>query len=752
MERPALAAPLLLLLLLLACPAGAQEGLPPRSGGACLFESGNTATSAPTGRSPAALTASWFFRVDVPWVQSYPALSYVDALGQRAIAFGAQHRPWVLVGHDKEAATRAVSDGHFRPGTGEWYHAAFTWNSSDGYAAIYENGQLVGSGHQYKGLVLPAGGRFVFPAEVWDERLFGHADEVTVWGVALSASEVAAVSRGSESVRPASRLLHWSCDDIDAAGAIADDASGVPATVAHTSGSLKVPSTLLMGVDSNMSVVVVRPDAETLLGLPVGTRVLSLPARGRLWADGVDVRAGDVLAVRASYVPDEDGGMRGPVAFATSFAGAVVLVPNTPPAPSSFQTPVVEGSSVAVHAAYYTADIDAPPANLTSIDAQGDRLAAYVTRLPRTGRVLQYSGRGAGDVIRTAPAALTDPGLRFVYEPGEDTADSVDAVQLVVGDALANSTPVERSFRVLPTLRPPTPQNTSALTGTGRVARVVLPVKYNYKSEGRLLATLPRDGRLTDPATGRPLASLSSVRLYQWAAEVAGYSSKWDDEHGPGRVLGQIDAYPAYGSVPGTWSFNRSDPAVLEFIHVRYPTPVVVAGVATYEVRDVDSVVKIEQLSADGLSWEVLFTRQRRNASSPLSAARRALAFSPALAPGRSRHAVRDIRVWFGYSRNEWPLVDAIKLVGDVNVSVAVLPPGDAVLYTASSRPSAHEDEFDVYSALTPAIGQRVGELFATPPPARVRVLICAIDGAATAPPLVAVTLAAVALALGLAH
>eukprot|EP00727_Mastigamoeba_balamuthi_P011615 m51a1_g7076 hypothetical protein (758) ;mRNA; f:218956-221921 len=739
--------------------APARAAAMSRAGGACLFESGNTATSAATKSPIAALTASWFFRVDVPWSQLYPILSYTNSSGHQQIAFGAQHKPWVFIHQDEEAATYPFNDedGFFALGTGEWHHAAFTWNSSDGYAAIYENGKLIGSGHQYKGLVLPAGGRFLFPTEMWDERLFGHADEVTVWGVALSASEVAAVSRGSASVRPASRLLHWSCDDIDDAAAIADDASGAPATVTRSASApkvpaglltLKVPSTLLMGVDSNASVVAVRPDAETPLGLPVGTRVLSLPAEGELRSAGAAVAAGAVLASPASYVPA--GRLSQAVRFATSFAGAVVLVPNAPPAPLAYETPVADYESVVAHAAYFTADAGSPgTATLTSIDAQGDRLAAWVAALPQTGRVLQYNDAGTGAAITAVPAGLTDPGLRFVYVPDEGSAGQVDSVLLVVGDALANSTAVRRTFRVMPTVNPPTPLNATATTGADRRATINVTVRYNYRNEGRMLATLPRYGSLADPATGGALASLSSVALYQWAATVVDFSSKWSDKSGPEQVLGEVSAYPAYGDLPGTWSFNQSDPAVHEFVHVRYPTPVFVTNVITYEVEDVDSVIKIEQLSADGKSWEVLFSRPQRTAPSPLSGLRKALAYNPTLsAPaGAARHAVRDIRVWFGYSQNEWPLIDAIKLVGTVEMPVVELPASNSVLYTAGTGTGASSDAFEVYSEMTPAIQARIDALFATPAPAKVSVTIGqTTDGVASVAPLAALVVAAIAV------
>eukprot|EP00727_Mastigamoeba_balamuthi_P003893 m51a1_g13500 hypothetical protein (103) ;mRNA; f:1213-1669 len=86
-----------------------------------------------------------------------------------------------------------------------------------------------------------------------------------------------------------------------------------------------------------------------------------------------------------------------------SFTGVVMLVPNALPAPLAYEMPVANYESVVAHAAYFMADAGSTgTATLTSIDAQGDRLAAW-----------------------------------FVYVSNEGLARHVDSVLLVVGDALA---------------------------------------------------------------------------------------------------------------------------------------------------------------------------------------------------------------------------------------------------------------------------------------------------------------------------
>eukprot|EP00727_Mastigamoeba_balamuthi_P001421 m51a1_g11276 hypothetical protein (743) ;mRNA; f:7210-9629 len=687
--------------------------MPARSGRSCVFEGpGSLVSSAPYAHPISELSAAWWFRPDVSWRDVFPALTYRNATHD-FLTFASEHVAWVYL-LKEDARTRYGTPEAFVPSAGVWRHAAFTWDSSDGSVAFYADGAPAGRNATSRGLVLPAGGRFDFPDTVWGQRHFGHVDEVAAWSVALTPGDVAQLAAGSTRVRPQDRVLHWSCDD-GSATEVADDAAGQPARPwASFAGSLKAPSTCPL-VDVGLSVLRVRrqPRSRTDLGLPAGTRVLSLPSLGALeTSSGSAVGAGDAPESVVYVAPDE--GLVRETAFNTSYA-AVVLAPNHAPLPRSRNATVHDYGRAVLRAALFDKDAGPTATDLVQEDGDGDVLAVWVTRLPQAGSLRQYLNEThLGEPIASVPALLADPLMRYVYVAAPGTAGSVVSCCL------------------LRCPRPPTPANVSAVVGPSGTVAIDLPVLYAYGGQESLFVSAPARGALLGGEGGGAelVARTRAVDVHQFAAEVVDFSSEWDNMFAAREVLGAPSVYPAYGNIPGAWAFGDTSNRT-EWVHLRFDRAVVVTGLTVYETYDGQSVVAVRQLAANGRDWETLFSRAGRTGPAP----REAVAFAPPIAQVAEPHAVRDIRVEFRYVLGEWPEIDAVALRGTAQMALAEVPRSRRVVYRAQRRPGTGADSFRVLSAATPELLDRLAYNYFTPAEATVTVSIPDLpdDSSATA-------------------
>lgn len=132
-------------------------------------------------------------------------------------AEGALNR-W-FVGYWTGSAWRTASDSITAP-TGSWVHLGGVYEGGTGTAAIklYRDGALAASATPATANVASAAGKDLYIARSWHNPGLGGASfingriaEVGVWNVALSAAEVASLSKrySPRLIRPQSLVSHW---------------------------------------------------------------------------------------------------------------------------------------------------------------------------------------------------------------------------------------------------------------------------------------------------------------------------------------------------------------------------------------------------------------------------------------------------------------------------------------------------------------------------------------------------------------
>jgi hypothetical protein len=119
------------------------------------------------------------------------------------------------------------------------------------------------------------------------------------------------------------------------------------------------------------------------------------------------------------------------------------------------RVPVWVDSFIPYENALITPEDTALPLTLDGIDADGDPLTSFVTRLPENGRLHQTAdGVTPGDLIQEIPALVDDPLKRVIYIPNTNWF-GIDFVHYIVHDGKVDSAEGVVPIRVLSVNDPP---------------------------------------------------------------------------------------------------------------------------------------------------------------------------------------------------------------------------------------------------------------------------------------------------------
>eukprot|EP00727_Mastigamoeba_balamuthi_P005523 m51a1_g1590 hypothetical protein (688) ;mRNA; r:146251-148434 len=661
------------------------------------------------------LSMAYWFRPEVPAPNVYGIFSYGSWGGSGATWEAAMGDQAFLFLHNTDTPV-VWSDPVVYPGN-QWVHVASTWSASTGTGSLYVNGRPAGSAALGRE-ALRGGLQFRYPDAKYGSKFFGVADDLAAWNATLTAAEVAAVYAGNTRVRAERMLVHWECDEPDAETVV--DSSRSPASPWRLStvvgGSVpKVPSSC-PNVDVRSTVVAVQQTGPTTVQFPEQRRLVSAASSGSL-----SVTVGQSFQA-LTFTPAEAWAT---ATFETSL-GTVVLVRNTPPAPQGLSLEVPVGRDVVWSAAYWIATTTYHRDALYMSDAEGYPLSATVTALPALGQLLQMDGTPI-----TAPnTAVTDPNLKVRYRSTQDAFLSVVSVSFAVSDEVSSTATATRINVTEPDVPPAAiPCSTTVQQDSATGVTVQLGLRMDCDGSSTIVVLdPPRNGRLLD-ADGRDVVMRPSVNLVeQWASEAVNASeneSYYGGLHGEYTalmVVGPPDAFPSGGDTPLAWTPPGS---ALHWVHVRFADLVHVSAVAVYEVSYPNSVVRIDLLDADSGQWVTVHSAAPRTSHSPNV---QTLENVPKLHAGFFPVLSREAKVYTkGFSPNddEWPAIDAIKLVGYRPVTAARVP-GRRVTYVPAkgfSGTDSFKFQADMAGPAEMRLLKRVA-WYSTPAPAEVSITV----------------------------